>query len=123
MARLRDRLESGILALVPAARVLGEGAWRAPHLSSVVFPGLTGEALVEQLDLAGVAASTGAACTVLGTPGSPVLRALGLSEAEVQGSLRLSLGWNSTEAEVDAAVHAVGRVAAALAVPSLARRD
>lgn len=114
LAALRDRLEAAILAAVPAARVLGEAPWRAPHLTSVVFAGVTGEALVEQLDLAGLAASTGAACTVLGTPGSPVLRALGLPEAEVQGSLRLSLGWSTTEAEVLEAAATVAQVARAL---------
>jgi cysteine desulfurase len=100
---------------VPGARVLGRDGARAPHVLALAFPGLVGEALVDQLDLAGVAASTGAACTVLGTEASPVLPALGLDEASVQGSLRLSLGWSTTAAEVAEAGRIVGDVASRLA--------
>jgi cysteine desulfurase len=115
LAALRVEL-AGAICRVPGARVLGDAGCSAPHILGAVLPGATGEALVEQLDLAGVAASTGAACTVLGTPGSPVLRALGLPEADVQGSVRLSLGWSTTSDEVRAAAEVIAEVLTRLAV-------
>ena len=94
----------------------------AAHILGLVIPGVVGEALVEQLDMAGVAASTGAACTVLGTDPSPVLPALGLDEASVQGSLRLSLGWSTSADEIERAGRIVADVAHRLAtMPPLAR--
>ena len=110
---LRARLAALILEAVPGARVLGREV--APHVLAIVFPGVVGDALVEQLDLAGLCASTGAACSTLGTEASPVLRALGLEEASVQGSLRLSLGWSTTAQEVEAAGRLVAEVAGRLA--------
>lgn len=108
---LRAHLADLILAGVPGARMLGRPDALAPHVLALVLPGVVGEALVEQLDLAGVAASTGAACTVLGTDPSPVLPALGLDEASVQGSLRLSLGWSTTAEEVERAGAIVAEIA------------
>ncbi|MEB3328857.1 MAG: cysteine desulfurase family protein [Candidatus Sericytochromatia bacterium] len=112
LADLRALL-TGALGSVPGLTVLGRVGHSAPHILGAVLPGVTGEAMVEHLDLAGVAASTGAACTLLGTPGSPVLRALGLPEAAVQGSLRLSFGWSTSSDEV--------RLAARLVVDVLKR--
>ena len=109
---LRAAIADRVLAEVPGARVLGGEV--APHVLALVFPGVVGEALVEQLDLAGVCASTGAACTILGTEASPVLPALGLDEASVQGSLRLSLGWSTTAAEAAEAGAIVAATAARL---------
>ncbi len=113
LCALRDALASRVLAEVSGAHRLGRVV--APHILAFAFPGVVGEALVEQLDLAGVCASTGAACTVLGTESSPVLPALGLDEASVQGSLRLSLGWSTTAAEVAEAAAIVAATAARLA--------
>jgi len=121
-AKLRARLAELILAGVPGARLLGRADAVAAHILGLVIPGVVGEALVEQLDLAGVAASTGAACTVLGTDPSPVLPALGLDEASVQGSLRLSLGWSTSADEIERAGRIVADVAHRLAtMPPLAR--
>lgn len=111
---LRHGLAERILAAVPQTRVLGRFGAVAPHILALAFPGVVGEALVEQLDLQGVCASTGAACTVLGTEASPVLPALGLDEASIQGSLRLSLGWSTTAEEVAEAAAIVAATATRL---------
>lgn len=107
---MRDRLQALILAGLPDAPVVGAGAPVAPHLLALAFPGLDGEGLVTQLDLAGLMASSGAACTALGTEPSHVLPELGLDMAAVNGSLRLSLGFATTEAEVDEAARTVVEV-------------
>jgi cysteine desulfurase len=101
---LRDRLEAGLLAAVPGARVNGAGAERLPGTLSVTFPGADGEALLIALDLEGLCASAGAACTSGSTKPSHVLSAMGLTPAEARGTLRLSLGWTTTPAEIDRAL-------------------
>jgi len=115
---LRDRLERGLLGAVPGARVNGGGAPRLPGTLSVTFPGADGEALLVALDLEGVCASAGAACTSGSATPSHVLSAMGLSPAEARGTLRLSLGWPSAPADVDHALRVlpplVERVRAAL---------
>jgi cysteine desulfurase len=119
--RLRDRLEAGLLAAVPGARVNGLGAPRLPNTLSITLPGADGEALLIALDLEGICASAGAACTSGSTTPSHVLSAMGLSVDEARATLRLSLGWNSTDADVDHALRVmpvlVARVRDALAAP------
>jgi len=118
---LRDRLASGLLAALPGARVNGAGATRLPNTLSVTFPGSDGEALLMSLDLEGICASAGAACTSGSTTPSHVLSAMGLTVAEARGTLRLSLGWSSTDADVEHALRVmpgvVRRVRDALAAP------
>jgi cysteine desulfurase len=104
LRRLRDRLEAGLLAAVPHTRVNGALAERLPGTLSITFDGADGEALLMALDLDGICASAGAACTSGSTRPSHVLSAMGLTAAEARGTLRLSLGWNSTEAEVEEAL-------------------
>ncbi len=121
LGALRDRLESGILAAVAGARVNGWGAPRLPNTTSISFPGADGEALLMALDLEGVCASAGAACTSGSTTPSHVLSAMGLTPAEARTTLRLSLGWTSTPDDVDRALAllppVVERVRAALSTP------
>jgi cysteine desulfurase len=121
LRRLRDRLEAGLLAAVPGARVNGGGADRLPNTLSITFPGADGEALLMALDLEGICASAGAACTSGSTTPSHVLSAMGLTVAEARATLRLSLGWSSTDADVDHALRVmpglVARVRQALAPP------
>jgi cysteine desulfurase len=107
LSALRDRLEAGLLAAVPGARVNGAGAPRLPNTSSITFPGTDAEALLMALDLEGVCASAGAACHSGSTTPSSVLLAAGLSEAEARATLRLSLGWTTTAEEVEAALRIV----------------
>jgi cysteine desulfurase len=119
--RLRDRLESGLVAALPGSRVNGAGADRLPGTLSVTFPGSDGETMLMALDLEGICASAGAACTSGSTTPSHVLSAMGLTVEEARATLRLSLGWNSTDDDVDHALRilpgVVGRVRDALAAP------
>ena len=104
---LRDRLESGLLAAVPRARVNGAGAPRLPGTSSIVFEGCDAETLLMALDLEGICASAGSACHSGSTRPSGVLVAMGLSPAEARATVRFSLGWTSTAEELDAALRIV----------------
>jgi cysteine desulfurase len=108
LGALRDALEAGLLASA-GARVNGAGAPRAPHVTNVAFPGWTSAELVAALDLEGVAASGGSACSAGTAEPSSVLAAMGDDEA-ARASVRFSLGEDSTRAEVDAALAAAARV-------------
>ncbi|ACL64520.1 aminotransferase class V [Anaeromyxobacter dehalogenans 2CP-1] len=107
LAGLRDRLEAGLLAAVPRARVNGAGAPRLPGTLSITFEGCDAEALLMAMDLEGVCASAGSACHSGSTRPSGVLLALGLSDADARATLRLSLGWTTTAEDVDAALRIV----------------
>ena len=99
--RLRDRLEERILGTIEGCRVNGPKEGRLPNNCSVSFDRIDGEALLLRLDLAGIAASGGSACTSGSRETSHVLTAIGLSEAEAKGSIRLTPGPGNTEAEID----------------------
>ena len=107
VAALRDRLEAGLLAAVPGARVNGAGAPRLPGTASVTFEGCDAEALLMAMDVDGLCASAGSACHSGSTKPSGVLLALGLSEAEARSTIRFSLGWTTTPEDVDAALRIV----------------
>jgi len=107
LARLRDRLEAGLLAAVPDARVNGAGAERLPNTASLTFAGCDAEALLMAMDMEGVCASAGSACHSGSTKPSGVLLALGLTEAEARATIRFSVGWTSTDEDVDAALRLV----------------
>lgn len=99
VAPLRDRLEAGLVAL--GARVHGGGA-RVANTSNVAFAGVDGELLVAALDLAGVAASTGAACSSGSIEPSPVVTALlGGDRARAKEAVRFSLGRDTAADEID----------------------
>lgn len=101
LAALRDRLISGVLSAIPDARLTGHETQRLADNASFAFKGCDGEALLMALDLAGVAASTGSACSIGDPEPSYVLTAMGLSREWALGSLRLSLGRWSTGDDVD----------------------
>jgi cysteine desulfurase len=101
IARLRDRLESGVLGRVPGSVVNGDAAARVPNTSNISFERVEGESLVIALDLEGIAVSTGSACSSGTLEPSHVLRAIGLSSSRVQSAIRFSLGPATTEAEID----------------------
>jgi cysteine desulfurase len=101
---LRDRLESGLVSTVPRAKVNGAGAERLPGTLSITFEGCDGEALLMALDLDGLCASAGSACTSGSTKPSHVLSAMGLSPAQARATLRFSLGWTTTETEIEQAL-------------------
>lgn len=100
LTALRDRLERS-LSDVPGVFVNGAGAPRVPNTSNLGFAGVSAESLVVALDLEGIAVSTGSACSSGALEPSHVLTAMGLPEERVRGAVRISLGWKTTEAEVD----------------------
>lgn len=112
-AALRDRLEAGLRASIPEVRVNAGAAERAPHVSSVSFPGVDGAALVMALDLEGLAVSGGAACNSGASAGSHVIAALYGADDD-RATVRFSFGHASTEDEVERAVDVVARVVARL---------
>ena len=98
---LRDHLESRIVNEIGGALLTGAEGNRLPGTSNLTLAGVDGETLLMNLDVRGFAVSTGAACSSGNPEPSPVLLAIGLSRAEAQSSLRLSLGWGTTEDEVN----------------------
>lgn len=98
---LRDALIAGVLSQVPDALVSGHPTERLPHHASFVFKGVDGESLLMALDVEGIAVSTGSACTSGDPEPSPVLVAMGIPREWALGGLRLSLGYHTTEAEID----------------------
>ncbi|MEW5738091.1 MAG: cysteine desulfurase family protein [Myxococcota bacterium] len=104
---LRDRFEREVLAQLPGTAVNGAGAERVANTSNLRFAGVDGEALLIALDLEGICVSTGAACASGSLSPSHVLKAMGLSSAEVGQSLRFSLGEGTTDEEVSRVVAAL----------------
>ena len=107
---LRNRLTEGILSAVPGAKLNGPKEGRLPNNCSVSFDRIDGEALLLRLDLAGIAGSSGSACTAGSQEISHVLRAIGLTDEQAKGSLRLTVGPENTEEEIDEAVKAVQEI-------------
>jgi cysteine desulfurase len=102
LARLRDRLLDGLVERIEGVRITGpRGDGRLPHQVSVVVPGLKADGVLLELDLRGVAASSGSACNALTGEPSHVLRALGCDRDAAEGSLCFSLGRWTTAAEID----------------------
>lgn len=101
MAVLRDRLEEGITSVTPSAVVFGKTAPRLPNTTLFAVPGLTAETAIIAFDLNGVAVSSGAACSSGKVQASSVLAAMGVDPALARGAVRVSLGWSTSEAEID----------------------
>ena len=101
MSRLRDKLIDGILAEIPEVRLNGHRTERLPNNVNVSIRYIEGEAMLLRLDLAGIAGSSGSACTSGSLDPSHVLLAIGLPHEIAHGSLRLSLGTDTTEEQVD----------------------
>lgn len=119
MARLRERLESAILAQVEAAGVNGavsnrELAPRVPNTTNIYFDYIEGEALIISLDLKGLAVSTGAACSSGAIEPSHVLTAMGLRPDRARASIRFSLGKQNTVDDVNFAIELVPSAVARL---------
>lgn len=102
LAELRDRLRDGLIEAVPDCRVTGSATARLPHHLSLVLRGVKADGVLLDLDLAGIAASTGSVCAALTHTGSHVLRAIGCTPEEAEGSLCFTLGRWSTAGDVDA---------------------
>jgi cysteine desulfurase len=104
---LRDRLIAGVRAAVPTAVLRGDPAVRLPNNAHFTFPGCEGDSLLFLLDVAGFSVSTGSACQAGVPEASHVLLAMGLTEADARGALRITLGHETTAEEVDAFVAAL----------------
>ena len=98
---LRDALEAGVAAVTPEAMVVGAAAPRLPNTSAIALPGVAAETQVIALDLDGVMVSAGAACSSGKVGPSHVLAAMGVAPTIAGSTIRASLGWNSTEADID----------------------
>jgi len=98
---LRDRLEEGIIARVSGARVNGHRELRLPTTTNITIPGVGADSLLMALDLEGIAASSGSACSSGTLKLSPVLAAMGRTPEEAKGSVRFSLGRGNTDEEMD----------------------
>jgi cysteine desulfurase len=103
---LRDRLIAGVLT-IPGSHLTGHPTDRLPNNASFVFEGVEGESILLSLDLLGIAASTGSACTSGSVDPSHVLLAMGLPVELAHGSLRLTLGKDNTEEEVETILSAL----------------
>jgi cysteine desulfurase len=110
---LRNRLEAG-LRQTPDVIVFSEDAPRLPNTTLFTVPGLKAETAVIGFDLAGVAVSSGSACSSGKVQPSHVLQAMGFSPNLAQGAVRLSLGWNTSNAEIDRCLEAWRRLAGTL---------
>lgn len=101
VARLRDRLEKGILDQIPDAMINGDMENRLPNTSNIAFKHIEGEAILLLLDQAGIQASSGSACTSGSLEPSHVLRAMGVPYTYAHGSIRFSLSRYTTEDDID----------------------
>lgn len=107
MTAMRDHLQETVLEAVEAAGVNGSGAPRVPNTTNLWFDFIEGEALVIALDLKGLAVSSGAACSSGAIEPSHVLLAMGLSQQRARASIRLSLGKQTTQDDVDFAASVI----------------
>lgn len=98
---LRDKIESTLKEKAPSLKVFGKDAPRIPNTTMFCLPGMPSETQMIALDLAGIAVSNGSACSSGTVQPSHVLKAMGVPDAEAASALRVSLGWNTTEKEVD----------------------
>ena len=114
MRRLRDRFEAGVAAAVSDIVFNGRRDQRLPHLSNISFRFIEGEGLLINLDMQGVAVSTGSACSSGSLEPSPVIRALGRTDELARGSIRFSLGKETTDADVDYTLEVLPRAVASL---------
>ncbi len=101
ITKLCDRLINGTLQKIPDSHLTGHPEKRVPDIASFVIEGAEGEAMLLMLNEEGIAASSGSACTSGILEPSHVLTAMGISPELAHGSLRLSLGKQTTEAEID----------------------
>lgn len=116
LAQRRDALQAQLLAAIPGAQVAGGDAPRLPGHLMLTMPDTNGESLVQVLSSRGLHASTGSACASNDAThsASHVLQAMGVSPALVSGSLRTTLGWETTDAELTAAAELIPQAVAQL---------
>lgn len=101
LTKLREKLIDGVLSGIPGSRLNGHPTERVPHNANFSFPGVDGQMLIQALDMKGMAASAGSACTSGTVDPSHVLSAIGLERDVALGSVRLSLGKSTSEEDVN----------------------
>ncbi len=99
--KLRNRLEKEVCEKIPDVEIIGNKVQRLPGTSNIAFSNAEGETLLIRLDLEGIAVSTGSACSSGSTEPSHVLLSMDLPRNLIRGSLRFSLGWGSTDEDID----------------------
>ncbi len=107
VGRLRDRLVDGLLSTVPGVTESGSRATKVAGTASLLIEGIESEALLVLLDQAGICATAASSCASGAMEPSHVLAAMGVPRALAYGSLRLSLGWTSTDADVERALEVI----------------
>ena len=118
--RLRNRLEDGLLANIPNARLNGaaDRSKRLPNTSNISFEYVDGQNILMYLDQEGICVSTGSACHSTTHESSPTLRAMNVPFTAAQGSIRFSLGRNNTEADIDTTLRVLPAIIEKLAAMS-----
>lgn len=106
VAALRDTLEQALLAINPSLQIHGRGVDRLPNTTCVSMPGVDAETQVMSLDLAGVMVSAGSACSSGKVTTSHVLKAMRLEDDLASSAIRISLGWHSTQEDIDTFINA-----------------
>ena len=114
LKRLRDRLEAGVLASIPEVHVNGDLEHRLPNTSSISFKYIEGESILMYLDMHGICASSGSACTTGSLEPSHVLKAMGVPYSSAHGTIRFSLSKYNTDGDIDAVVSVLPPVIARL---------
>ena len=114
LTTLRNRLIDGVLESNEESYLNGDRIKRLPNNANFRFTGIEGESLILHLDSKGIAASTGSACSSTKLEASHVLTAIGLEQQDAHGSLRISLGRENTEEDIDYAITAIKEVVAQL---------
>ncbi len=111
LAQWRDRLEHEVRELAPQAVIHGAAARRLPNTSCIGLPGMSAETQVMSLDLAGVAVSSGSACSSGKVRPSHVLAAMGVPQSQAGAAIRVSLGWGTRAGDIDRFLAAWSRLA------------
>jgi cysteine desulfurase len=114
MLALRNLLETGLQSIAPRTVIFGHEAERLPNTTLFAVEGMKAETAVIAFDLEGIAVSSGAACSSGKVQPSHVLAAMGVSPALLRGAVRLSLGWETTETDVERLLNAWRKLATAL---------
>jgi cysteine desulfurase len=114
IAALRDRIEAAIKAAVPEAVIFGETVQRLPNTTLFAVPGMKAETAIIVFDLNGIAVSSGSACSSGKVQASHVLAAMGVEPILAQGAVRLSLGWSTSERDVEILLAALTKVSSSL---------
>ena len=114
LATLRDRIETGIKAIAPQAVIFGESVLRLPNTTLFAVPGMKAETAIIAFDLKGIAVSSGSACSSGKVQPTHVLAAMGVEPALAQGAVRVSLGWSTTERDVEKLLDALTNVSSSL---------